>query len=142
MVNPIVPKIIQIYPCGVLEGIFETVCIVVSKGVGCNELFYGVTEEAVTQKLTKVVSDHSAFLIGVGAVGLILIDAAQCKVPAIILPGLLQYKSLVVLYRIHILSAPVYFLFIEVRAKFCETFVDPHVFRSFGCNCIPKPHMS
>ena len=85
--------------------------------------------------------DHGAFLISMGAVGLILVDAAQCKMPTIILPGLLQYKSLVVLYRIHVLRAPIYFLLIEVRAKFSKAFVDPHVFCSFSRHCIPKPHV-
>ena len=85
--------------------------------------------------------DHCAFLIGMGAVGLILVDAAQCKMSTIILPGLLQYKGLVVLYCVHVLRSPVYFLLIEVRAKFSKAFVDPHIFCSFSRHRIPKPHV-
>src|SRR6056300_384710 len=47
IVYPIVPKIVQIYPRGILKGLFEGVRVVVAKCVGGNELFYRMAEKAI-----------------------------------------------------------------------------------------------
>ena len=47
-------------------------------------------------------SNHCTFLVGVGAVGLVLIDTAQCQMSTVVLTGLFQNKRLVILYSLYI----------------------------------------
>ena len=47
-------------------------------------------------------SNHCTFLVGMGAVRLILIDTAQCQMSTVVLTGLFQNKRLVILHGLYI----------------------------------------